>query len=53
MSFRARTETNDMQLVTTKSYTVTSRETVLTVSILIGIPADYSLGKSPNPYKIK
>lgn len=35
MSFRACMETNDMQLVTTKSHTVTSRETVLTVSNLI------------------
>ena len=31
MSFRACMETNDMQLLTTMSHTVTSMETVLTV----------------------
>ena len=41
MSFRACTETNDMQLVTTMSHTVTSRETVLTVSAFIGFESRF------------
>ena len=41
MSFRACTETNDMQLVTTMSYAVTSRETVLTVSTPIGFESRF------------